>query len=146
MCTRQGQAARQGWGWQILPASVLHWTRNWPNGAHWLVGFFFLSRRKKFVRSLHGVKTEVVRTLLAIYGHVLVCVRMLLSNRLTPFVRLSYRSRHESEAPSAIKRLYNKQECCIPVGCGPPASVAVSGGGGICPGVGWWIPLDRHPP
>ena len=52
---------------------------------------FFLSRRKKFVRSLHGVKTEVVRTLLAIYGHVLVCVRMLLSNRLTPFVRLSYR-------------------------------------------------------
>ena len=27
---------------------------------------FFLSRRKKFVRSLHGVKTEVVRTLLRI--------------------------------------------------------------------------------
>ena len=38
---------------QILPASVLHWTRNWSNGAHWLVGFFFLFRRKKFVRSYH---------------------------------------------------------------------------------------------
>ena len=96
---------------QILPASVLHWTRNWSNGAHWLVGFFFCFggkssygvitegcthrirsksvRTDPFVRSLHGVKTEVVRTLVAIYGDVLVCVRMLLSNRLTPFVRLS---------------------------------------------------------
>ena len=39
---------------QILPASVLHWTRNWSNGAHWLVGFFFCLGRKKFVRSYHG--------------------------------------------------------------------------------------------
>ena len=46
------------------------------------------------------------------------------------------KSRHESEAPSAIKRLYNKQECCIPVRCGPPASVAVSGGWGVSV-LGW---------
>ena len=51
---------------------------------------------------------EVVRTLLAIYGHVLVCVRMLLSNRLTPFVRLSYRCGLDwtqillSPAPSSV--------------------------------------------
>ena len=58
-------------------------------------------------------------------------------------------SRHESEAPSAIKRLYNKQECCIPVGCGPPASVAVSWGGGVYPGgVGWLVdtPWTDTPP
>ena len=39
---------------QILPASVLHWTRNWSNGAHWLVGFFFCFGGK----SLYGVITE----------------------------------------------------------------------------------------
>ena len=39
---------------QILPASVLHWTRNWSNGAHWLVGFFFCFGGK----SSYGVITE----------------------------------------------------------------------------------------
>ena len=39
---------------QILPASVLHWTRNWSNGAHWLVGFFFCLGGK----SSYGVITE----------------------------------------------------------------------------------------
>ena len=48
---------RQGWGWQILPASVLHWTRNWPNGVHWLVGFFFCRGEK----SSYGVFTELRR-------------------------------------------------------------------------------------